>query len=337
MDGATGGRRAAGTQGMRLARWARVPWSLRRASRVLAVDIGSHSVKLVSVRRDGTGIRLEGAATGEMPAGAMYGHVIRDPSPVADVVRRLVRETGARTRRAVAALPGPAVMMRRITVRPSSDTSLDALVVREAAVLIPDALDHAVLDYQVLGRLGPEPTACVLVVAARRDLVRSFASAVRAAGLEPCALDVDVFALDRLYRAQGSGTCPKASVALVHVGARRADVIVAGSDGPVFAGDVPVDGLARDPASFARGVHRALDLSSSESASGVDAVVLSGGSAAAPGLAAALGWRLGCPVTLAEPFRSVALGPRVDHAVLAHSGPAFAIAMGLALGEHVAR
>ena len=32
-------------------------------------------------------------------------------------MRRLVRETGARTRRAVASLPGPAVMMRRITVR----------------------------------------------------------------------------------------------------------------------------------------------------------------------------------------------------------------------------
>jgi len=321
---------------MRLARWFRVPWSLRGASRVLAVDIGSHSVKLVSVRCDGTGICLEGAAIGEMPAGAMHGHVIRDPSRVAEVVRRLVRETGARTRRAVAALPGPAVMMRRITVRPSPD-SLDALVVREAAAMVPDALDHAILDYQVLGKLGPEATTCVLVVAARRDLVRSFAAAVRAAGLEPCALDVDVFALDRLHRSERNGSPWTASVALVHIGARRAGVIVAGSDGPVFAGDVPVDGLARDPASFAREVHRALDLASAESALRVGAVVLSGGSAAAHGLPAALGDRLGCPVTVAEPFRSVALGPRVDRAVLARSAPAFAVAVGLALGKHGAR
>ena len=322
---------------MRLARWFRVPWSLRRASRVLAVDIGSHSVKLVSVRRDGTGIRLEGAAIGEMPASAMHGHVIRDPTPVAGLVRRLVRETGARTRRAVASLPGPAVMMRRITVRPLPDTSLDSLVVREAAAMVPDALDHAVVDYQVLGRLGPEATTCVLVVAARRDLVRSFAAAVRAAGLEPCALDVDVFALDRLHRTERNGSPWKASVALVHIGARRADVVVAGSDGPIFAGDVPVDGLARDPASFAREVHRALDLASADSALRIGAVVLSGGSAAAHGLPAALSGRLGCPVTLAEPFRSVTLGPRVDRAALERSGPAFAVAVGLALGKHVAR
>src|SRR5262249_47288537 len=180
MDGATGGRRAAGTPGMRLARWGRRPRSPRMARRGLALDICSHSLKPVFLPSRRTRLPPAGAAPGAMPAGAMYGHVIRDPSPVADVVRRLVRETGARTRRAVAALPGPAVMMRRITVRPSSDTSLDALVVREAAVLIPDALDHAILDYQGLERLRPEAAACVLVVAARRDLVRSFASAVRA-------------------------------------------------------------------------------------------------------------------------------------------------------------
>ena len=321
---------------MRLARWIRVRWSLRGARRVLAVDIGSHSVKLVAVRHDGTGIRVEGAAIGEMPAGAVHGYVIRDASPVAHILRRLARETGARTRLAVASLPGPAVMMRRISVRPVADISLDALVVREAAALVPDALDHAVLDYQVLGPPGPDAAACVLVVAARRDLVQSFAAVIRAAGLDPSALDVDVFALDRLRRASRNGAGGSMPVALVHVGARRACVAVAGIDGPVFAGDVPVDGLARDPGSFAREVHRVLDLSSSESAVRVGDVALSGGAATTPGLAAALGGRLACPVTPAEPFGSVTLDPHVDRAALARSEPAFAVAMGLALRERVA-
>jgi type IV pilus assembly protein PilM len=60
-------------------------------------------------------------------------------------------------------------------------------------------------------------------------------------------------------------------------------------------------------------------------------LVLSGGAARAPGLATALGRRLGCSVAVADPFRSVALGPRVDVDVLARIAPTFAIAMGLAL------
>jgi type IV pilus assembly protein PilM len=108
-------------------------------------------------------------------------------------------------------------------------------------------------------------------------------------------------------------------------------VTLARSDGPIFAGDVPVGGTELDPASLSSAIHRALDLCASEAPAPLGGLVLSGGAATAPGLAMALGRRLGCPVALADPFRSVALGPRVDVDVLARIAPTFAIAMGLAL------
>jgi type IV pilus assembly protein PilM len=299
---------------------------------MLALDIGSHSVKLVAVRRDASGLRVEATAMREMPGGAVHGHVLRDPSPVADVLRAAARDAGARTRRAVAALPGAAVMMRRIPVQAAAGANLDALVVRAASALVPDALDHAVLDYQVVGAAAPDGMLSVLVVAARRDLVRGVTTAMCAAGLEPSGLDVDVFALDRLHRASRSAGRDDAPAVLVHVGARRADVVVAGADGPVLIGDVPLDGRRIDPPTLAREVHRALDLSAVEPAV-PRGIVLSGGAAAADGLRAALERRLGCPATLAEPFRSVGLGPRVDRDRLARTGPAFAVAMGLALRD----
>ena len=321
----------AGARGMHLARRFRVRWSLRGASRVLAVDIGSHSVKVVAARHQGASVRVEAAVVGALPAGAIHGHMVRDPAPVADVLRRLVREVGMRSRRAVTALPGPAVMMRRIAVEPRPCGGLDALVVREAAALVPEALEHVVLDYQVVGSFGADGTSSVLVVAARRDLVQSYTAAIRAAGLEPCGIEVDVFALDRLHRAGLNGGGAPAPVALVHVGARRADVTLARSDGPIFASDVPVGGAELDPGSLSCAIHRALDLCVSDAPAPLAGLVLSGGAARAPGLATALGRRLGCSVAVADPFRSVALGPRVDVDVLARIAPTFAIAMGLAL------
>jgi type IV pilus assembly protein PilM len=300
---------------------------------VLAVDVGSHSVKLVAARHDATGVRVEAAARGEVPAGAVHGHVVRDRTAVADVVRRLAGATRRQARRVVTALPGAAVMMRRMVVRAQPGASLDALVVREAAPLVPDAIEHAVLDYQVLGSTGPDAPLRILVVAARRDLVQSYTATLRAAGLETCAVDVDVFALDRLRRAARDGAPDEAPVGMVHVGARRADVIVVRSDGPAFVGDVPAVGPGLDPASLAREIHRALDLFSPDGPVRLGGLVLSGGAAGAPGLATALGERLGCPVTLAEPFGSVALGPRVERASLDRTAAAFAVAMGLALGR----
>src|SRR5262249_55243972 len=93
----------------------------------------------------------------------------------------------------------------------------------------------------------------------------------------------------------------------------------------------PVVGRELDPGSLARDIHRALDLFSPDGPIRLGGLVLSGGAAGAPGLAAALGNRLGCRVALAEPFRSAVLGPRVAHASLDRAAPAFAVAMGLAL------
>jgi type IV pilus assembly protein PilM len=320
---------------MRLARRSCVRWwsSIRGATRTLALDIGSHSVKLVAVRRDASALRVEATAIREMPGGAVQGHVLRDPAPVADVLRAIVRDAGVRTRLAVAALPGAAVMMRRIPVQVAAGEDLDGVVVRASSALVPDSLDHAVLDYHVIGAAATDGTRSVLVVAARRDLVRSFTTAMCAAGLEPSGLDVDVFALDRLHRAARNGERHGTPAVLVHVGARRADVIVAGADGPVFMGDVPLEGGLIDAPSLAREIHRAIDLSAVEPAVSPRSIVLSGGAAAAAGLGPALERRLGCPVALAEPFRSVALGPRVDRGQLASSGAAFAVAMGLALRD----
>ena len=300
---------------------------------MLAVDIGSHSVKVVAARHHDASIRVEAAVVGALPAGAIHGHVVRDPVPVAGVIRRLVRATGMRGRSAVTALPGPAVMMRTIVVEPRPGGGLDALVVREAAALVPEALEHVVLDYQVVGPVGADGTSSILLVAARRDLVQSYTAAIRAAGLELCGIDVDVFALDRLHRAGLDGSRESAPVALVHVGARRADVTLAREHGPIFASDVPVRETELDPVSLSRAIHHALDLCSSGTPAALGGLELSGGAATAPGLAEALGRRFGCPVTLADPFRSVALGPRVEVDALARSAPMFAIAMGLALRD----
>ncbi len=291
---------------------------------MLALDVGSHSVKLVAARHTAAGVCIAAAARAEVPAGALYGHLVRDPAAVGDVIRRLVRRTVGRARTAVTAVPGPAIMMRSCVVPAGAGPECDAAVVQQAAGFVPDALDRVVLDYHVLGPAGGGVS--VLLVVARRELVLSYTAALRAAGLEPRLVDVDVFALDRLHRTACGAAGVTAPVALLHTGARAVLVTLVADDGPVCAGDVAL-GPRLDADAIASGVDRAIALSSTGPRPRLGGVVLSGGAAHSPGLAPALAARLGCPVAVVDAFAAVRPGPGLDHGL----GPACAVAVGMAL------
>jgi type IV pilus assembly protein PilM len=316
---------------MRLAPDGRVAWWTRSrpALRFHALDIGSCSVKLLTVCSRADRVLIEAMAVGELPPGVMQGHLVRERDVVAATIRRLVRQVGGRRLPAVTALPGPGVMVRRVDTRSLPGEPLAAAVVRAATAIVPDAAERAVIDFHALGPTRPDGSQEVLLVAARRELVQSFTGAVRAAGLEPRRLDVESFALDRVYRrSQQPGSDP---VALVHLGARYSSISVLRGDATAFVGDVPGVGSGGDVGSVADEVRRALGLFWHGPAVALGGAVLSGGGCSRPGIAAALESRLGCPVSMAAPFRRLEVGPRVDRVQLERLGPVLAVTAGLAL------
>lgn len=316
---------------MRLAPDGRVAWwtRSRRALRFHALDVGSCSVKLLTVCCRAGRVLIEAMAVGELPPGVMQGHLVRERSVVAATIRRLVRQAGGRRLPAVTALPGPGVMVRRVDTRTLPGEPLEAAVVRAATAIVPDAAERAVLDFQPLGPTRPDGSQEVMLVAARRELVQSFTGTVRAAGLEPRRLDVETFALDRMYRR--SEEPGSDSVALVHLGARYSSISVLRGEATSFVGDVPGVASGGDVVSVADEVRRALGLFWHGPAVPLGGAVLSGGGCSRPGIAAALESRLECPVSIAAPFRRLEVGPRVDRVQLERLGPALAVAAGLAL------
>lgn len=309
-------------------------WTRSRGARHFhALDIGSWSVKLLTVR-SAECVRIEAMSVGELPSGVMHGHQLREREVVAATIRRLVREVSGRRLPVVLALPGPAVMVRHLVVRPLPGEPLETAVVREATAILPDAAERAVLDFQATGRMQPDGSHEVVLVAARRELVQSYTGAIRAAGLEPRVVDVESLALARMYRLTNDHEAPGAPVApvaLVHVGARYTAIVVLRGDRTAFVGDVPSAGSHGAGAALAEEVERALGLFWPDPSAPLRCAVLSGGASSRAGLRPALEVRLGCPVTIAAPFRRMEVGTRVNRQHLDRLGPALAVAAGLAL------
>jgi type IV pilus assembly protein PilM len=331
------------------------------------LDIGSSSVKMAEVAAGQGAPRLVSLATTPLPPTVIQSNVVTDEGPVVDAIRKLRAMTGSQATQVITAVPGPAVIVKKVILPAQSGQAIEAAVLAEAGQLIPESLDNVNLDFQVLDVAESGSKMEVLVVAVKRDIINSYAGAIRTAGLEPVVVDVDYFAIENMFELNYDAPDNR-PVALVNIGARYSSINILKEGRSTFTGDVPVggaeygDGLVRqlgwspdDAEAFLRGRRPRGDASGAETVIGsvteflveeiqralsffwtaatdepLSGIVLSGGPARVPGLSGELKARLDCPVEVADPFRRVTLGGRVDRGLIEASGPALAVTVGLA-------
>ena len=340
----------------------------RRSGAFLAVDIGSSCVKLVETDGPAGSIRLLAAGIAPLPPAAVQNHLIQDPLVVAQTIRDLVRQTGARAKQVITAVPGPAVMIKKISLPAGGDeANLEQQVMVEAGNAIPEHLDNVTLDYQVIG-YNEREELIVLLVAVKKDIVNSYTSVIRDAGLTPEIVDVDYFALENMFELNHDADETQV-IGLVNVGARYCSINILRAGRSSFTGDIPVGGAefsdvlmrnlgvsadeaellkvggtARDfsreqieaaltPAVqfLVEEIHRALSFYwRSDAEEPLSAVYLSGGTARAHGLAGMLSDRLETPVEIADPLARVTIGRSVDADFVRENAASLAVTVGLA-------
>ena len=340
----------------------------RRQSGFLVLDIGSSSVKLAEVQQGASGPRLTALGLAALPPTVIQSNVIQDEGQVVEAIRKLVRDTGAKAEQVITAVPGPAVIVKKVILPGQTGAAVDAAVLAEASHLIPDSLDNVALDYQVIDWIEDGNKMEVLVVAVKKEIINSYTEAIRAAELEPVLVDVDYFALENMFELNYDA--PEGHpIGLVNIGARYSSINILKQGRSTFTGDVPVGG-----AEYSDALVRQLGLSPADAealkagraAKDVDAgtaepvlasvtefiveeiqralsffwtaatdeplggIILSGGTARMPGLAAQLTQRLGCAVEVANPFRRLQVERGVDRGLIEASGHALAVTVGLA-------
>jgi type IV pilus assembly protein PilM len=340
----------------------------RRQLGFLVLDIGSSSVKLAEVQHGASGPRVTALGIAALPPTVVQSNVIQDEGPVVEAIRKLVTDAKTQCDQVITAVPGPAVIVKKVILPGHTGSAVESAVLAEAGHLIPDSLDNVNLDYQVIDWIEDGNKMEVLVVAVKREIINSYTEAIRAAELEPVLVDVDYFALENMFELNYDA--PEGHpVALVNVGARYSSINILKQGRSTFTGDVPVggaeysDALVRqlgvtpadadaikmgrgagkaDPATvepilgsvtefIVEEIQRALSFFwTAATDEPLGGVILSGGPARMSGLATQLTQRLGCAVEVADPFRRLQLERGVDRQLVEASGPALAVTVGLA-------
>jgi len=342
---------------------------LRGEESFLSVDIGSSTIKLVEVRGTTGRIRVLNAGILPTPPSAIQNNMVFEAEVVAEATRALKESCGMRARKVITAVPGPAVIIKRVTLPAQSPQELENTILFEAGNFIPEDLENVNLDYQITDYLEDGKRMEVLLVAAKRDIVASYSETVKAAGLQPVIIDVDYFCLENMFETSYEPPT-EGAIALVNVGARYSSINILKAGRSTFTGDVPVGGrditetLIRDlgveadkaealkagnsvdhelaeqaqpviesaAAALIEEIHHALSFFwTAATDETIDKLYLSGGVARMPGLAQQLSERVGSPVEIANPFNNIEIDRQIDTPALREQGPEFAVAMGLAM------
>ncbi len=338
----------------------------RREGRYVAIDIGSSALKLLEVEGSATDLTIRSFGSAPLPASAIQNNMIVEPDGVAGAIRGLLRKTGISANEAVTAVPGPAVIIKKLQLPTQTPSELENSVLFEAGNFIPESLENVNLDYMVTDVLEKEKQFEVLLVAVKRDIINSYTNTLQIAGLEPVVVDVDYFALENMYELNYPPS-ENQVVALVNIGARYSCMNILRGGRSTFTGDVPVGGkefndalvrnlgvspadaetikLGANPAHpvdqvepvlqpvkefLAEEIHRALSFFwTAATDEQISSILLAGGTSRVPGLVNLLAERLEVPVHIANPLANVHLAHGVDRAALERDAASFAIAVGL--------
>lgn len=338
---------------------------------IVGLDVGSDAVKAVVLKKMRGGWTLVAAAEAPMPDAGTT-----DPEAAADALKQVFDTLRLRRARVATALAGQSAIVKRLSLPAMTDAELAEAIPWEAEQYIPFDLADVQLDFQVMNAGDRSRTTTdVLLVAAKRDKIDERTEIVLLAGRQPVVLDLEAFALVNAYEANHADRSEPLTV-LVHTGRTSTIVCLLERGQLAFTRDIALGGqshteaLVRDlnvdavtaerlkfpsrpllPGVTADQVCAVLrDVSSqlvSEISKTVDfyratapnerisRVVLSGGACHAEGLTDLLSAEFDAPVEIFDPFHTIDRR-RHDRGVGGVAGPAFAVAVGLAMREGAA-
>jgi len=207
----------------------------------VGIDIGSKSIKVVELEKKQNSWLLKGS--GVVGYSGVMVENARDEkelTPLADIIRRLVKEANVSTYDVRVSLPERLSFVKVVNFPLLSDQEIDAALKWEMDQYVPIPLEEAIAQHQVILRddKSNPPQVKVLLVAARRAVVEKYTTLVEMAGLTPTAVENELLSLTR------SIALPQGISVLVNFGAIATDIGIARDGKLYFSRSINVGGDA---------------------------------------------------------------------------------------------
>ena len=204
---------------------------------LVGLDIGSRSVKVAEIVDTKSGPKLKRFGMADIPAGTIEDGAISDPDTAAETIRQLFKSSNIKEANVAVSIGGYSVIVKKINVQTMPENQLQETIHFEAEQYIPFDISDVNLDFQILGENENNPNQMsVFLVAAKKEMVNDYINLVTMAGLTPCIIDVEAFALQNIFEANYD--IQDENVALIDIGASKTSLNILKGSSSVFMRDV---------------------------------------------------------------------------------------------------
>lgn len=209
----------------------------KKKDHLVGLDIGSRSIKVGEVKDTSSGRTLTRFGAVDIAPGIIEEDGIKNPEAAADSISQMFKLYNIKQHNVAISVGGYSVIVKKINVQNMPEDQLQETIHLEAEQYIPFDISDVNLDFQILGgsELNPNQMS-VLLVAAKKEMISDYLNVMELAGLNPCTIDVDAFALQNIYEAnyEAENEC----VALIDIGANKTSLNILKNNSSVFMRDV---------------------------------------------------------------------------------------------------
>ena len=208
----------------------------------VGLDIGSSCVKAIQLRRRGKNeIEIEKFGIAEVNPGGPppSGPTAREAKVRA--IQTALANAKINTKSVVTSVSGEPIIVRYIQLPDMPESEMKEALKWEAEEYIPFSLDEVNIDSTILGRTEDGSMLNVLLVAAKKELVKEHVDILRAAKLQPDLIDVDSFAFMNCFEMNYQPN-PDEAVALINIGSNVTTINIYHSGASHFSRDIAMAG-----------------------------------------------------------------------------------------------
>jgi type IV pilus assembly protein PilM len=205
---------------------------------VIGLDIGCSSIKMVELKEDKKGFKLQNLAISLLPPEAIVDGALMDSVTIIDTIRDVISNSKTKTRDVVTSVSGHSVIVKKISLPFMTEAELEESIQWEAERYIPFDINDVNIDFQIFGAAAENPEVMeVVLVAAKKDIINDYISVIMEAGLNPVIIDIDSFALENMLAINYDIT-KEETVAIVNVGASVANINIVKNNISAFTRDI---------------------------------------------------------------------------------------------------
>ena len=218
----------------------------RSGSGSIGLDIDRGAIKAVQLAEAGGGYVLRHVGYHRLPPGVIVEGEVADPELLGAEIKEFWSSHSFKGKSVVLGVANQRVIVRLLNFPRMEQEDLKSAISFEAQDHIPMSLDEAVLDYVVL---GPQAEGSdldrILVVAAHKEMLAGYTSAVHTGGLRPAGVDVKALSLTRSTRPETF--FDEEATLLLDVGTELSNLVVVQGGGPTLTRFIPIglDDLVR--------------------------------------------------------------------------------------------